>query len=365
MSVFDPRRLLIICAHPGDESVFTGHIISQALERGVRVQLVTLTRGESTQTKLPQLESLNSNRLAMSLHREAELASALNALGGPQHRFAGTRAYRDSGFRLNAWGRLGKPRKLDELSLSAAATAVVAEDILGIMREFRPDTVITHGARGRRVHPDHRSSYLATAMAIRKYRSENLPPDFFVIADSGQRADVEITDRSAGPKKAALLAHRSQIEVSRDGYQRANQSGKLLAAEKLSRASANPAIRLLPLLTYFWALPLGALVAVAGTLIHQVRSSDQSPIGLAIALTMIGSLALALRLLRNSRGALYLMSLAFTLGILLMAQRQGAGTILIPANQAGTFWAYGSLILLFLIMLFPNLSRSAWQNKAL
>jgi N-acetyl-1-D-myo-inositol-2-amino-2-deoxy-alpha-D-glucopyranoside deacetylase len=104
MSVFDPRRLLLIFAHPGDESVFAGHIISQALERGVRVQVVTLTRGERGQTSLKQLESLNSSTTAMALHREAELASALDALGGPQHRFAGTRAYLDSGFRVNAWG---------------------------------------------------------------------------------------------------------------------------------------------------------------------------------------------------------------------------------------------------------------------
>jgi len=127
----------------------------------------------------------------------------------------------------------------------------------------------------------------------------------------------------------------------------------------------NPLVRLLPLLTYFWTLPLGSLVAIAGTLIHQVRSADQSalPIGLVIALTMIGSLALALRLLRNSRGALYLTSLAFTVTMLVLAQRQGAGTILIPANTLGTIWAYGSLALLFVIMLFPNLSRGVWQSK--
>ena len=363
MSVFDPRRLLLIFAHPGDESVFAGHIISQALERGVRVKVITLTRGERGHTSVKELSSLNENSTAMALHREAELAGALDALGGPQHTFAGTRAYLDSGFRMNAWGRLGKPRRVDELALSAASTTVVATDILSLMRDFRPDTVITHSSRGQGVHPDYRASYLATAMAIRKYRSENLPPDFFVIGAPG-RADVEITDRTAGSKQQALAAHRSQIELSRDGYRRGNQSGKFLGAEKLHRASANPAVRLLPALTYFWALPLGALVAVAGTLIHQVRSSDQAPIGLAIALTMIGSLALALRLLRNSRGALYLMSLAFTVGILIMAQRQGAGTVLIPANDAGTIWAYGSLVLLFLIMLFPNLSRVDWQNKA-
>jgi N-acetyl-1-D-myo-inositol-2-amino-2-deoxy-alpha-D-glucopyranoside deacetylase len=363
MSVFDPRRLLLIFAHPGDESVFAGHIISQALERGVRVQVLTLTRGERGRTAVRALESLNSDTTAMALYREAELALALDALGGPQHHFAGTRAYLDSGFRVNAWGRFGRRRKVDELSLTAASTAIVANDILAAMREFRPDTVITHSSRGRNSLPDYRASYLATAMAIRKYRAENVPPDLFVVGAPG-RADVEISDRNAASKQAALAAHRSQVEISRDGYRRGYQSGKFLEPEKLSRASVNPVIRLVPLLTYFWALPLGALVAVAGTLIHQVRSSDQAPIGLAIALTMIGSLAIALRLLRNSRGALYLVSLAFTVGILIMAQRQGAGTVLIPGNEAGTIWAYGSLILLFLIMLFPNLSRSAWQKRA-
>jgi N-acetyl-1-D-myo-inositol-2-amino-2-deoxy-alpha-D-glucopyranoside deacetylase len=364
MSVFDPRRLLLIFAHPGDESVFAGHIISQALERGVRVQVLTLTRGERGQTSVAELTSLNSNLTAMALHREAELTSALNELGGPQHRFAGTRAYLDSGYRVNAWGQLGKPRDLDELSLAATATSIIAADILTVMREFRPDTVITHHSRGASVHPDYRAAHLATAMAIRKYRAENVPPDFFVTVESGRRADVEITDRTASAKRAALTAHRSQVQIDREGFKRGGQSDKFLNPEKLARASAHPMVRLLPLLTYFWALPLGALVAIAGTLIHQVRSSELSPIGLAIALTMIGSLAIALRLLRNSRGALYLMSLAFTVTILALAQRQGAGTVLIPANDAGTIWAYGSLALLFVIMLFPNLSRSAWRTKA-
>jgi len=366
MSVFDPRRLLLIFAHPGDEAVFAGHTIAQALQRGVRVQVLTLTRGERARTRVPQFEHLNGDLRAMGLKRESELAASLDALGGPQHRFAGTRAYLDSGVRLNAWGQPGRPRRLDELSLAAASTAVVADDILSVMQEFRPDAVITHHSQGRSVHPDYRASYLATAMALRKYRVENLPPDFFVTTEPGRRGDVEIPgEASAIPKRIALQSHASVIQSTDTGYRRAGLSGSYVHSETFARASVNPLVRLLPLLTYFWALPLGALVAIAGTLIHQVRSADTSalPIGLVIALTMIGSLALALRLLRNSRGALYITSLAFTVTMLVLAQRQGAGTILIPANTLGSIWAYGSLALLFVILLFPNLSRGVWQSK--
>jgi len=366
MSVFDPRRLLLIFAHPGDEVVFAGHTIAQALQRGVRVQVLTLTRGERAHTRAPQLEPLNGDLRAMGLQREAELAAGLDALGGPQHHFAGTRAYLDSGVRLNAWGQPGRHKRLDELSLAAASTAVVADDILTVMREFRPDTVITHHSQGRSVHPDYRASYLATAMALRKYRAENLPPDFFVTTEPGRRGDIEITgSATATVKQQAALSHASVIQATGDGYRRGGMAAQFEQSETFARASVSPLVRLLPLLTYFWTLPLGSLVAVAGTLIHQVRSADQSalPIGLVIALTMIGSLALALRLLRNSRGALYLTSLAFTVTMLVLAQRQGAGTILIPANTLGTIWAYGSLALLFVIMLFPNLSRGVWQSK--
>ena len=99
--------------------------------------------------------------------------------------------------------------------------------------------------------------------------------------------------------------------------------------ERFRRASTSPWLGFKTLLAALWALPLGVLVALAGTLLHQVRAStlDRFPVGLVIALVTIAALALALRLLRNSRGALYLMSFSF------------AGTDLCaPANAGFGSW---------------------------
>mgnify|MGYP000284630539 CR=1 FL=1 len=119
-------------------------------------------------------------------------------------------------------------------------------------------------------------------------------------------------------------------------------------------------------LTVLWAMPLGVLLGLAGTLMHQVKTSstEHTPIGLIVALISVGAVALALRLLRSSRGALYLTSLTFGLTVFQLAQRQGGGEVLIPANDVGTIWAYGSIILCAVIILFPQIRPAAWRRSA-
>jgi N-acetyl-1-D-myo-inositol-2-amino-2-deoxy-alpha-D-glucopyranoside deacetylase len=119
-------------------------------------------------------------------------------------------------------------------------------------------------------------------------------------------------------------------------------------------------------LTFFWAIPLGFLLGVAGTLLHQVRATDAAgtPIGLVVALVMTGSLALAMRLLRSSRGALYLLAGTFAATVFWLSQPQPDGTLLIPGNDLGNIWAYGSLGLCAAIILFPNIRAGSWRKSA-
>ncbi|MEY4066897.1 MAG: hypothetical protein RIQ44_109, partial [Actinomycetota bacterium] len=42
---FKPRKILLVHAHPDDESLFTGHVMADAIARGAEVYLLTLTRG--------------------------------------------------------------------------------------------------------------------------------------------------------------------------------------------------------------------------------------------------------------------------------------------------------------------------------
>ncbi|MEI6590454.1 MAG: PIG-L family deacetylase, partial [Actinomycetes bacterium] len=156
---FKPRRLLLVHAHPDDESLSTGHIIAETLRTGGEVFVLTLTRGERGKVKLEELKSLEGNLHAMGAFRANELANAIaefSKLGNIRHRFAGVRAYLDSGARISRFGRLIKPRPLDELSLAAIASSVIADDIIAVMKEFKPDTVVTYNSNGGTGHPDHR-----------------------------------------------------------------------------------------------------------------------------------------------------------------------------------------------------------------
>ena len=369
-ATFNPQRLLIVHAHPDDESLFTGHVIAERLAAQAEVMVFTLTRGERGKVKLEELKSLEGNLAAMGAFRSGELREALEAFGGVKHAFAGTRAYLDSGMRLNPLGRPAKPRKLDEMALSAASTSVIADDILKVIQDFKPDAVLTYNRKGGFGHPDHRMAHEATAMAIRMFakKRKGRAPEFWVIAEPGERFDVQIGDaKTAVIKKAALEAHSSQVSIGAETYSLVQgKEFRYDRTERLRKASPNPLVHLRPVLTFFWAIPLGFLLGVAGTLLHQVRATDDSgtQIGLVVALIMTGSLAIAIRLLRRSRGALYLLAATFASTIFWLSQPQPDGTLLIPGNDSGNIWAYGSLGLIAAIILFPNIRAGSWRKSA-
>lgn len=369
-ATFNPKRLLVVHAHPDDESLFTGHIIADAVASKAEVMVLTLTRGERGRMKLEELKSLEGNLPAMGAFRTGELRNALQALGVKQHRFAGTRAYQDSGFRINAFGKPSKPKRVDELSLAAVNVAVIADDIYSVIKEFKPDSVVTYNRKGGFGHPDHRMAHEGTAMALRRIAKENRrkAPAFWVIAEKGERADVTIGNaKTAQIKKDALSAHASQIAVGPETY--SITQGKEMRydqPERLRKSSIRPLRWLKPALIAIWSLPLGVLIAIAGTLMHSIKASSPEhwPIGLWISLTLVWSLALALRLLRNSRGALYLMTLSLWGTLFWLAQRQSGGSIAILNNDVGNWWAYGSVIGCVVVIMFPRIRPGVWRKNA-
>ena len=366
---FAPKRLLIVHAHPDDESLFTGHIIADRLAAKAEVYVFTLTRGERGKMKLEELKSLEGNFSAMGSFRATELAEALAVYGKVEHSFAGTRAYLDSGLRINPMGKPAKPRNLDEMALSAAATSVIADDIAAKIQEFKPDAVLTYNSRGGFGHPDHKMAHDATAMAIRQIaKKRGRAPQFWVIAEPREKFDAEIGNaKTALIKKAALEAHASQVAVGAETYSVVpGKEVRYDRPERVRLSSPSPLIQLRPILTFLWALPLGMLLGFAGTMLHQVQANDSSatPIGLVVALVMTASLALALRLLRRSRGALYLLTATLTATVLWLAQRQPGGELFIPGNDAGTIWAYGSIGICALVILFPRIKPGAWRRSS-
>ena len=367
---FNPRRVLLVHAHPDDESLFTGHVIADRIADGAEVYLLTLTRGERGKVKLADLKSLEGRAAEMGAFRTAELMNALDAYtideAKVQHSFAGTRAYLDSGMRISSFGRPTRKRLLDEMSLVAAATPVIADDILKIMNQLRPDAVITYNRKGGFGHPDHKKAYDATTMAIRKYAKNHRKPQFWTIAEPGERFDVQVGGKkTAAVKKAALSAHASQVLVNAETYSLV--AGKEIAyskPERLKKSSVTSWDSLRPWLRSLWALPVGFLIGVSGTMLHLTKTVEGVPIGLLIAFVMVGSMALALRVLRRSRGALYLMALAFIITVLQMAQKQPNGSQYVTNNDLSTYWVYGSIGLLALIVVFPRIRKATWSKSA-
>src|SRR6266702_698827 len=93
------RRLLLVHAHPDDESIGTGATMARYAAEGVKVTLVTCTLGELGEIIPPGLAYLGADREdRLGAYRITELAAACAALGLDDQRFlGGPGRWRDSG----------------------------------------------------------------------------------------------------------------------------------------------------------------------------------------------------------------------------------------------------------------------------
>jgi N-acetyl-1-D-myo-inositol-2-amino-2-deoxy-alpha-D-glucopyranoside deacetylase len=144
------RRLLLVHAHPDDEVTGTGATMAHYASTGARVTLVTCTLGEEGEIHVPalaQLEAAQADQLGG--YRLVELERACAALGVTDHRFlGGPGRYRDSG--MMGLETNNHPRAFWQADLDEAAAMLVE-----IMREVRPQVMITYDANGFYGHPDH------------------------------------------------------------------------------------------------------------------------------------------------------------------------------------------------------------------
>ncbi|SFB90430.1 N-acetyl-1-D-myo-inositol-2-amino-2-deoxy-alpha-D-glucopyranoside deacetylase [Streptomyces aidingensis] len=142
--------LLLVHAHPDDESITNGVTMAACAARGVPVTLVTCTRGEEGEIIPAGLAHLAADRDdALGPHRERELAAAMAELGVTDHRFlGGPGRWRDSGMMgVTANRRPGAFWQADP----GTAAGQLAEVIL----EVRPRVLITYDPAGGYGHPDH------------------------------------------------------------------------------------------------------------------------------------------------------------------------------------------------------------------
>jgi len=153
----DLGTVLGVWAHPDDEAYLSSGLVLRAREAGSRVVVVTATDGElggSARTLLGR------RRLART--RRRELAASLRVLGVDEHH------------------ALGHP----DGGCASADRAAAVERVAEVIRDVRPDTIVTFGPDGLTGHADHRTvgSWTVEAAALAGHRGRlwfpTLTPEF-------------------------------------------------------------------------------------------------------------------------------------------------------------------------------------------
>jgi len=144
------KSLLFVHAHPDDETISTGATMAKYVALGYRVTLVTCTSGEEGEILVSELAELASDKLdKLGEHRQLELKNAMEKLKVTDHRFLGFAGkYRDSGM-------VGTSANEHPQSFMKADLLAAASDLVAVIREVKPEILITYDDFGGYGHPDH------------------------------------------------------------------------------------------------------------------------------------------------------------------------------------------------------------------
>jgi N-acetyl-1-D-myo-inositol-2-amino-2-deoxy-alpha-D-glucopyranoside deacetylase len=223
--------LLLVHAHPDDECIATGGVMLRAHHEGIRVVLLTATRGE--EGDIHNMDAV-SVRPRLGEVRTEELMRSCAILGVDRHEFLG---YRDSGMS-------GAPSNADPRAFHMAPLGEAGERVAKVMREERPDVVVTYTPDGTYWHLDHVKAHLSMFAALDLLDAEGWSPAKAYMhavprsavlqierraRDSGANLPIEVgqivgipdeeitTDVDVSAflvqKRAAFLAHLSQYET--------------------------------------------------------------------------------------------------------------------------------------------------------
>jgi N-acetyl-1-D-myo-inositol-2-amino-2-deoxy-alpha-D-glucopyranoside deacetylase len=287
MSKTPDRRLLLVHAHPDDESIGTGATMARYAAEGAGVTLVTCTGGERGEVLVPELSHLaHTQDDKLAEHRRGELADAMKALGVTDFRFlGGFGRYSDSGM---AWHEDGHATVGDDVPENAFWNADLTEAanlLVEVIREVRPQVMSTYDQFGNYGHPDHIqahrvATYAADLAAVPSYRPDlgepweiskiywqamsesrwrrslrairaagdttsfqGLDPEGplpMATPDSSLAAEID-GSAYAEQKVAALHAHRTQIEVDGPFFALSNHVGnEVLGIESFRIAKGTP-----------------------------------------------------------------------------------------------------------------------------
>ncbi|MGY1497789.1 N-acetyl-1-D-myo-inositol-2-amino-2-deoxy-alpha-D-glucopyranoside deacetylase [Streptomyces sp. QTS52] len=260
MTELPARRLLLVHAHPDDESINNGATMARYAAEGARVTLVTCTLGERGEVIPPELAHLTG--VALGEHRLRELDAAMRALGVADHRLlGGAGRYGDSGM-------MGLPDNDDPGCFWQADVDEAAGYLVEVILDVRPQVVVTYDPDGGYGHPDHIQAHRVAMRAVelaaeagwsvpRVYWNrvprpvaeegfarlrEALPglpfakagviDDVPGVVDEERITTVVCGTAYAAAKAAAMRAHATQIEVAEPWFALSNQQAQPLFTDE-------------------------------------------------------------------------------------------------------------------------------------
>ncbi|WP_409469871.1 N-acetyl-1-D-myo-inositol-2-amino-2-deoxy-alpha-D-glucopyranoside deacetylase [Streptomyces sp. HC307] len=167
MTELPARRLLLVHAHPDDESINNGATMAKYAAEGAHVTLVTCTLGERGEVIPPELAHLAGT--ALGEYRLRELTAAMSELGVEDFRLlGGVGRYRDSGM-------MGLADNDDAACFWQADVDEAAARLVEVIREVRPQVLITYDPDGGYGHPDHIQAHRVAQRAAELAAAEGLP----------------------------------------------------------------------------------------------------------------------------------------------------------------------------------------------
>jgi N-acetyl-1-D-myo-inositol-2-amino-2-deoxy-alpha-D-glucopyranoside deacetylase len=210
------RRLLLVHAHPDDESIGTGATMAKYAAEGARVTLVTCTLGELGEIIPADLAHLAADREdRLGEYRIGELGAACAALGVSDHRFlGGPGRWRDSGM-------MGTPGNHDRGCFWRAALDEAAAALIKVIEEVRPQVMVSYDSGGGYGHPDHIQAHRVAGRAFGLAAAGRDPVARLYATARPDSAQVttEIDATAYLPaKRAAMRAHATQITLLDDGH---------------------------------------------------------------------------------------------------------------------------------------------------
>ena len=149
--------LMAVHAHPDDESIGTGGVLAKYASEGIRTVVVFGTKGELGGIQNPEFVP-SSPGLSMKDIRVQELERALKILGVNSFHFLG---YRDSGM-------AGEPTNGDADAFAMADIEEAVGRLVDIIRQTRPQVILTYNEKGIYGHPDHIMTSRVTSTAYCK-----------------------------------------------------------------------------------------------------------------------------------------------------------------------------------------------------